>query len=599
MATDDLKELYELFDQLIDLSEPERRVKLEELRAAGRPIVAQLESLLGFQDQSEHSTDQLLGKLSDKLPMQQWLAASTQPKASARHPSDLRELVGLFRWDQTTKQFYAGDYRIGKCLAFNSYTATYFAEDSVLGRRAVITFAFPNYLKDKCNREQFLDSAKIVSEISHPYVATILGVVQQGPLLGIARQWIPGSALAYWLPLQAPLSVSTVAIILQRVAEGVSTLHLGSALHGDLKPTNIIMRDNQPLPIITDFGTVFRIEDDHSGTTGWRGGTPGYIAPEVMEQKNLDERFDLYSLGVILRELLEALDSSDSSDERKELETLRDDLLAKKPEDRPPHCQAIIERLMKLTGVPTAAWTNAQPARSHSNFLAQTKIWTRRSFVGLSATLVPFVIGRRWRQLQQEAQKVERHFIPGTKEDIQTFISLRKQDDLFIWRDKNSKLTHELETQRIFSFANSHSSLIYLKKGILSGSLISEPIPLPTRPIRWNSIFLRTIFNAPSRHATLRLDSRSISGNPMQSVTPWKLCAIRQNYFGGAALRNLIGTIERAQMKPDSSLQFRISFDLSHSWDGDDWPPLSLVVDNLHGDDVAAVEFNLWYEGNT
>ena len=275
MATDDLNELYELFDQLIDLNTEQRQAKLDELRTSGSPFVAQLESLLGDQDRTEYSTDSMLGQLGDRLPLQQWLQAPIDSNPASRSPSDLRDLVGLFRWDQASKQFYAGDYRIGKCLAFNSHSATYFAEDSVLGRRAVITFAFPRYLNLGNNREQFLDSAKIVSDIAHPNVATIFGVVRQGTLLGIARQWIPGHDLAQWLRNTQTLSIATIAIVIQRIAEGLSAIHQWGALHGDLKPANIIMRGDQAVPVITDFGTVFRMDPADINSQSWRGGTPG------------------------------------------------------------------------------------------------------------------------------------------------------------------------------------------------------------------------------------------------------------------------------------------------------------------------------------
>jgi|GEM_PF-5689608 len=593
MATDDLQELYAWFDQLIDLNKEQRQAKLEEIRAQHESIAAQLEALLGFDDPSEHSTDGLLGRLSDKLPLQHWLEAPIHSTPLLRQPSDLRELVGLFRWDQKTKQFYAGDYRIGKCLAYNSHTATYFAEDSVLGRRAVVTFAFPRYLQDVHNKDQFLDSAKVVSDVTHPNVATLFGVIQHGKLLGIARQWITGCDLAQWLRTHSPVPLASVAVLLQRITEGLSAIHHCSALHGDLKPTNIIMRDGQSTPVITDFGTVFRFEPTATGSQGWRGGTPGYIAPEIAEQHKLDQRLDLFSLGKVLHDLLDAAEKPDSSDVKYELEKLRDDLTATNPEDRPPSCQAVLERMVRLTGIPTAAWPASTSLQSRPVVLANAALWTRRAVLGASATVLPFWIGRRFHQQQLEKDRPERHFIPGKKEDAQLQIRLNPHNHSMVFQ--NDLPIFEIPVPDIRQALQDRSCL-YLKPGIRSGKRESERLSLPSQRIRWNSLFSVAMYNTAPEAATLRIEVRAFSGPDKQKITPWYICAVRQNYFGGLALRNLVGTVNRSLLNIDAELQFRFSFELKQAWSGIGLPPLILIVERPREPLGIVGEFNLWFE---
>lgn len=594
MSTDDLNQLYDLFDQFLDLNNEQRQAKLKELRASGSPIVAQLESLLSFQDQTEGSTDAVLGRLSEKLPLQQWLQAPIEASFSVKQPSDLRELVGLFRWDQNTKQFYAGDYRIGKCLSFNSHSATYFAEDNVLGRRAVITFAFPSYLKLSDNRQKFLESARIISEIAHPNVATILGIVHQGKLLGIARQWIPGRDLAQWLRMIKTTSHSNIAIILQRIVEGLAAIHRCSALHGDLKPANIIMRDDQPIPVITDFGTVFSFGKSLQVSTGWRGGTPGYTAPEVLENGPVDSRFDLFSLGKILDELLSVADDRESSELQASLQNLRDELQALDPQKRPIDCNAVLQRLLPLTDLPITELPQATPQTLFPTESFYLRRWTRRSFVAASATLLPFIAGRSFHHQQLLALERKRIFIPGTKADLESPLSFEKQIEQFHWLASNQTIPFAWECfDSTVDFPE--GGLCYLKEGLRNGELLSKPFALSDRTIRYNTLLVWAYFNAPSGLASCRVDVRTVPSNQQESYGKWQACAKRSNYFGGAVRRNLVSTIEQPSISLHHALQVRITVEVARAWAGNGQPPLMLQIES-YKDSLASIgQISAWY----
>lgn len=594
MATDDLNELYELFDQLIDLNTEQRQAKLDDLRRSGSPFVAQLESLLGVQDQTGHSTDTMLGQLGDKLPLQQWLQAAVESTPSTRSPSDLRDLVGLFRWDQTSKQFYAGDYRIGKCLAFNSHSATYFAEDTVLGRRAVITFAFPRYLNLGNNREQFLDSAKIVSDIAHPNVATILGVVRQGPLLGIARQWIPGHDLAQWLHNSPPLSISSISIIIQRIAEGLSAIHQCGALHGDLKPANIIMRGDRAVPVITDFGTVFRMDPADTNSQSWRGGTPGYIAPEILQSQNLDARFDLFSLGKILDELLIGTENHEATTAKVVLLKLRDELIANDPAQRPLDSLAVIEVLTPITGLPPAEWASASFNTFSKGISENAKCWTRRSVLAFGTTLLPFYLGRKIHQQQIETEQQKRIFIPGTDADSFVPLKFREQSGNMQWYSNTEPLPFTWECfDSSKDFPN--GGLWYLKPGQSSGAITSEPLALPTIKVRYNTLIVWVYFNAPPGGAVCQVDVRGVPLNNSSSTTAWQTCARRQNYLGGGVRRNLVGTIAHSLLQANKAIQFRISLESKFAWSGSGQPPLLIQIEQFAEDIACIGQLSLWY----
>lgn len=595
MSNDDLPKLFELFDQLVDLNSEQRQAKLDELRASGNPHVAQLETLLGFHSEQADLADDLLSQLSERLPLQQWLQVSPYSTSSLRQPADLRELVGLFRWDAKSRQFYAGDYRIGKCLAINSHTATYSAEDSLLGRRAVITFAFPRYLQETHRKEQFLQSAKLVSEIAHPNVATLLGVIQQEELLGIARQWIPGHDLAHWIEAHRPLSAPSVALLLQRITEGVAALHRHSALHGDLKPANIIMREDQILPVITDFGTVVSAVSTDSSSRIWLGGTPGYIAPEVLQQGQLDKRGELYSLGKILSELLEATEKESAVELRLALEQVREELVAEDPQQRPATANQLLERLVGLTGVPLAEQESNSSKDRRLVDLVLAKRWTRRSILGLSATVVPFYMGSYWHQQQLQKERPQRSFIPGQPEDIRSQIRLPLIQEDLMWSANRTGHPFKIEGHDA-TVELPDGGLFYLRPGARRGIIESERFRLPARAIRWNTLLIWTYFNSKPGAAELRVDVRAFAAKTTQPLHGWRLCVRRQNYFGGAVRRNLIGTVDRTLLQPHNELQFRFTLEVKEAWSGQGQPPLLLVVEKADESVSYLGSLHLWYE---
>lgn len=595
MSNDDLQELYKLFEQLVDLNSEQQQTKLEELRASGNPHAAPLKELLELQSQHEDSTDHLLGQLSERIPLQQWLQVDPYSTRAIRQPTDLRELVGLFRWDNESKQFYAGDYRIGKCLAFNSHTATYFAEDRTLGRKAVITFAFPRYVQDAHHKELFLSSAKLVSDIAHPNVVTILGVIQQGQLLGIARQWIPGQDLNCWLEASPPLSTLSVALLLQRIAEGLAAIHRCSILHGDLKPANIIIREDRATPVITDFGTVFRPGETDGVEGVWRGGTPGYIAPEVLGARQLDERVDLFSLGKVLGKLLEATADDDAAEMRLALEQLRDALTNEDPEQRPANAADVIQRLVGLTGIPTTELRLVPSTLSSPLILAKAKLWTRRSVLGLSATVIPFYTGRYLHQQQLENEGPRRSFIPGYKEDIRSSIRFRLDGRDWVWSLNSAGHPFRIE-RHDSTFNMMEGGLVYTKPGVRTAVITSERFRLPSRVIRWSTLLIWAYYHAPPGAVELRIDGRSLARESSQPLTSWELCARRRNYFGGSVRRNLVGTISPLLLRPDTDLQFRFTFELSEAWSGAGQPPLSLVVQKVDKNYFYVDDLFLWYE---
>ncbi len=289
MSDPALELLYTWFDRLADLSIADQQAALEPLRAAGDPMVLQLEGLLQShrrQDptSSPFSVDEILDACATQSPM--------------RLASDLRDLSQRLSWDATRRCFRLGNYALKQCLSVSSIGATYRARDEALDREVVVLLAWPRWNAQSMVQKRMIDSSRAVAKVFHPNVATILGTFQSEGISGVVRQWIPGQNLEEWLETHSPLSMHDVCKIAIGIARGLQAIHQENVLHGDLKPSNIIARSSDFHPVITDFGTALWLGLE--GKTRWQGGTHGFVAPEILVGEPPTIQSDLYSLGVVL-----------------------------------------------------------------------------------------------------------------------------------------------------------------------------------------------------------------------------------------------------------------------------------------------------------
>jgi eukaryotic-like serine/threonine-protein kinase len=202
-----------------------------------------------------------------------------------------------------------GRYRIESEIGRGSMGAVYLGRDPQIGRLVAIkTLALSREFEgDKLveARERFFREAETAGRLQHPGIVTIFDAGEAQDLAYIAMEYIKGEDLQRYTSPGRLLPVTQLLEIIARVAEALAYAHSQGVVHRDIKPANVMVDLESGLVKVTDFG-VARLDDSSRTRTGLVLGTPSFMSPEQMAGRRTDGRSDLYSLGVMLFQLLTA-----------------------------------------------------------------------------------------------------------------------------------------------------------------------------------------------------------------------------------------------------------------------------------------------------
>jgi len=160
------------------------------------------------------------------------------------------------------------------------------------------------YSSDPNFRQRFHREAATVAALNHPGIVRVYDFDEDGPVLFIVMEWVEGRSMRSWLDEYGRFSVDVSVDLIQQLLSAVGVAHDYQIVHRDLKPDNILI-SNRGKTKILDFGISKLIDDKHRLTaTGSMVGTPAYMAPEQVKGEAVDATADIYSLGMILYELL-------------------------------------------------------------------------------------------------------------------------------------------------------------------------------------------------------------------------------------------------------------------------------------------------------
>ena len=200
-----------------------------------------------------------------------------------------------------------GRYQVEKELGKGAMGVVYLGRDPKIGRVVAIkTMALSQeFSGDELidARERFFREAETAGRLQHQNIVTIFDAGEEHDLAFIAMEFLKGSDLADFCKGSQLLPVGKVISIVARVAEALAYAHTQNVVHRDIKPANIMYESESDTVKVTDFG-IARITDSSKTKTGLVLGTPSFMSPEQLAGKKVDGRSDLYSLGVMLYQML-------------------------------------------------------------------------------------------------------------------------------------------------------------------------------------------------------------------------------------------------------------------------------------------------------
>ena len=271
-----------LFEQASELPAKEREQFIKEKSANDEWLLTQLEKLLS----SQENASQFFNTFKDDI----FLAGFS--------PGD--------KPDQESHPYIGtsiGPYKVVAVLGRGGMGEVFEGVDTRLDRQVALKFLSDQYLRDEIARKRFISEARAASRLDHPHIATVYDVSQtDSGRPYIAMQCCLGGSLQD-LITRMPLSISDVVQYVMQVAHGLEAAHKAGIIHRDIKPGNLLFTSSGSIKIV-DFGLA-RIEGQESLTQAGRAmGTAAYMAPEQVRGEELDPRVDIWSLGVILYEML-------------------------------------------------------------------------------------------------------------------------------------------------------------------------------------------------------------------------------------------------------------------------------------------------------
>ncbi len=197
----------------------------------------------------------------------------------------------------------SGRYRLESKLGSGGMSTVYLAHDEVLDRPVALKLLHQEISEDAAQLERFRREARSAARLSHP---NLVGVIDAGEDQGrpyIVFEYIEGETLKRRIQADGGLPVDEAVAYAIEIGRGLTAAHARKLVHRDVKPQNVLI-DPDGRAKVTDFGIARSLESKGLTATGRVLGTTDYVSPEQAMGEDVDERSDVYSLGIVLYEML-------------------------------------------------------------------------------------------------------------------------------------------------------------------------------------------------------------------------------------------------------------------------------------------------------
>ena len=197
----------------------------------------------------------------------------------------------------------AGRYELEELVGSGGMSSVYRAYDRLLERRVALKLLHEQFGRDASYVERFRREARAVAQLSHSNIVTVIDRGEHSGRQYIVFEYVEGENLKEHVQRRGPLPLREAVELALQVARALAFAHHQGLVHRDVKPQNVLLNEIG-LAKVTDFGIARSVEVDGLTQTGTVLGTGAYIAPEQARGEPVDAETDVYSLGVVLYELL-------------------------------------------------------------------------------------------------------------------------------------------------------------------------------------------------------------------------------------------------------------------------------------------------------
>ncbi|MFO0698066.1 MAG: serine/threonine-protein kinase [Nitrospira sp.] len=200
-------------------------------------------------------------------------------------------------------QVFAGKYVVQEEIARGGMGVIYKALDRTIDRVVAIKLVHAHLSDDPSFAQRFLREARAMGRLQHKNIVTIYAVEEDRGTQFLVMEFCPGQNLRDLIRKQSALPVRDVVTLAQQLASALAYAHTQGVIHRDIKPANALV-NQQGTAKLTDFGIAAALDEAALTSAGQIIGTPEYMSPEQARGGKLDGRSDLYSLGIVMYEML-------------------------------------------------------------------------------------------------------------------------------------------------------------------------------------------------------------------------------------------------------------------------------------------------------